>query len=177
MKRSGGFAVVEFLIIAVIIAIIGVGGYYVAKRNHHKSEGNSATTSPPAKSTDPTKFFIPEFGIQLVNVPSDIKDLMYAFFPATTDAKYTQADFSTSALYTQDSDCTIGELNRYPGKFNADEIQGSGNFVKQFKGFWIEEIDVGVQCSKNQSILSMQNSQITTFKQFVTKPDNLQLLQ
>lgn len=185
MKHSGGFAVVELLIALAVIAIIGVGGYYVIHRNHQKPASDSTTITkdtpipapaPPTKSNDPTKFNIPDMGIQLVSVPASIKDLIYTFYPANTAANYTQAQFSTVTLAAKADSCSIGILNKYPGKFNAATSQGPAEFVKQFKDFWIAEVDAGIPCSQKPAILNLENAQTTTFKQFVTKPDNLQLL-
>lgn len=185
MKRSGGFVIVELMIAALAIAILVLGGYYVYKQGQKKSPADdssstsstgAALTPPPAKSSDQTKFNIPEFGIQLVNVPTSIKDLTYTYYTPSTAANYTQAVFTTNTLYLKSTGCSIGELDKYPGKYDANSFKGQGNFIKQFKDFWVIEVDVGVPCRGNQTVLSLQNSQINTFKQYVTNPDNLQLL-
>jgi hypothetical protein len=102
--------------------------------------------------------------------------LTYTFYPANTESNFTEANFTTSALHSKAPDCTIGALERYPGKYSADKFQGQGNFVKQFKGFWILEVDEGVPCIVNRAALDMQNDQITTFKQYIAKPENLQVI-
>jgi Tfp pilus assembly protein PilE len=190
MKRSGGFTVVELLIIITVLAIVSVSGYYVYS-HHHQPAGhkNASVTSPAVTSnirsssvkpapaaSGQNSFKINEFGIELVNVPPSIQDLLYTYYPSNTDANFTQAQFTTVDLAAKDNHCSIGLLNRYPGKYNSSVDSGPAVFVKQFNGFWIAEIDVGVPCSQNAAILDLQNTQITTFKQFVTKPANLQPL-
>ncbi|HSW79366.1 MAG TPA: prepilin-type N-terminal cleavage/methylation domain-containing protein [Candidatus Saccharimonadales bacterium] len=187
MKRSGGFAVIEMMIAALVIAILVLGSYYFVKRSHHMPTVNKTpaenftaanATPPPAPTVSPktSTLKIPEFGIQLVNIPDSIKDLTYAFYPANTDSNFTEANFTTGVLHTTAPNCSIGTLDRYPGKYSADKFQGQGNFVKQFKDFWILEVDEGVPCMVNKAAEDMQNNQVITFKQYVTKPDNLQIL-
>lgn len=182
MKRSGGFAVVETLIFALVIVIIALGGYYVVKRNHHTANtpsssviSNLKAVSPPtpAPAIDGT-LNIPEFGIQLKNIPDGIKDLTYTYYPANTDSNFTQASFTTISLNQKVKNCSIGTLNRYPGKYSADKFQGPGNFVKQFKNFWVMELDEGVSCRGDKTVQDMQNTQVIAFKQYVTNPDNMQ---
>lgn len=186
MKRSGGFAIFEMMIAALVIAIIALGGYYVIKRHHHAADSSSASvssnvkaiTAPSTTSTTAVSgtLQIPKFGIQLVNIPDSLKDLTYTYYPSNTDSNFTEADFTTSSLSTKAPNCSIGTLDRYPGKYSADKFQGTGNFVKQFKNFWILEVDEGVPCMVSQTTQAMQNEQVTTFKQYVINPDNLQAI-
>src|SRR5262249_53344198 len=95
IQKQKGFGAVEALLILVIIGMLGFTGWYVwhAKQTADKtlSADNSSTPTFKKNSTDKNPdgstgvlissstvngvFKIPQLGIKLVNVPSDIQDL------------------------------------------------------------------------------------------------------
>ncbi len=183
IKRSEqGFGTVEGIAVVIIVVLIGVGGWLIYK-NHHQATKPATTTKPAATTTrnttiDQTVVKVPELGIELVNLPSSIKDLTYKIFSPNANQTYTIAEFTTASLVKLDATCTsIGNLNRYSGTYDANTDQGPSTFVKQFNGFWIAFVHNGVECSQDPTTLNLQTSQMQTFKDWVVTPANLQAAQ
>ncbi|HSX33118.1 MAG TPA: hypothetical protein VLF91_02150 [Candidatus Saccharimonadales bacterium] len=180
-RRERGFGTVEGILIIVIFALLGVGGWLVYKNHHQTAEPVTTTkpaTGPTNNSTEQTAVNVSELGIKLTNVPQSIKDLTYEIVPSGSNQAYTTAAFTTSSLTKLDANCTsIGSLNRYSGTYDASTDQGPFTFVKQFSGFWIAFVHNGVECSQEPTTLNLQTAQMQTFREWVVVPDNVQAAQ
>ena len=108
-KTQKGFALVESLLIILILAIIGFGGYYVwnTQKNVDKTSKDAVSASQsthPASSTSNTSqkyLTIKEWGVQ--SQYSSPVDIIYAI--KTDDSGEVWAQLSSSQLTAADSEC------------------------------------------------------------------------
>lgn len=169
MKRMGhrqaGFSIVEAVVVAAVIGIIGTGGWFVYQHNRTKvtnaaASSNQATdqqaTTTPATTQNVVK--IPELGIQLT-VPDSIKDLTYQVSTVTlpTQQTATIVKFSTQALTAADPKCSasfgpLGSLEKVAGQYPTNDPNAAfhyGQLVKQFPTFFISGGSPNAGCSTN----------------------------
>lgn len=100
-----GFTLVEGLLIVLVIAVLGIGGYLVWNKNQSKpapatsqSSNSTASSNQSAKQNDQASVSVNELGVKVViNKPVD--GLYYS-------VKDGQATFSTKELKDLDFDCS-----------------------------------------------------------------------
>jgi hypothetical protein len=191
-KNEKGFSVVVFVLVAVLVAAISTAGWLVYRGQHKiNSSANSTTSDSKSGTADTTEtpkstpatsstiVTIPELGIKIVNIPTDISSLAYEMASKTGALFTAQAGFSTKSLMAEDPSCSsgsIGNLFRAQGMYDSAAHQGPFTFVKQFDGFWIAYKGSGVPCSQNSTTLDLQISQNNTFGEVIADPLNLEPL-
>ncbi len=180
INANSGFTTVEILLTLAVIVLIGAVGWLV----YSNSKDDTSKSTSVSKLNDSSKenrtkkdvneLKIPEFGVTLSNIPDTISDITYKTQAGTNNA-YTAASFDTKALASKcGGSGWIGTVNRYPGVFSKDqENDGQLTFIKQFDGFWLGILNIGgVPCNEDPATIAFQQSQIETFKQFASNPEN-----
>lgn len=180
INADSGFTTVEIILTLAVIVLIGAVGWLVYSNSKDDAPKSTIVSkvndSSKEKSTNKkvNELKIPEFGVTLSNIPDTISDITYQTQPGTDNA-YTAASFNTKALASKcGGQGWIGTVNRYPGVFNKDqENDGQLSLIKQFDGFWLGILNIGgVPCNENQATITFQQSQIETFKQLASNPEN-----
>lgn len=116
-KNQKGFALIESLLIILILAVVGFGGYYVWNTQHDKTKAaNSPKSSTPAStspsSTSPSYFTIKEWGVR-----APFSASLTPEYSISNQSGSTWAYFSSKELNLSDSNCTTnggygGIINR-----------------------------------------------------------------
>jgi Tfp pilus assembly protein FimT len=116
-KNSNGFTVVEGLLIVIVVAVIGFGGYYVWHTQHKTSPAKTATTAAvktttPSKSTAPTStssstnsvkyLTITQWGVKLA-LTSPIDNATYSL--VTNNAYLPPSVFLSTSTLDASQDC------------------------------------------------------------------------
>jgi Tfp pilus assembly protein PilV len=159
-----GFTTIEILILVLIVAAIGVGGYLVANhRTNNKATDNSGTNQTIASTT---VVKLTPLGIQ-ITVPDAIKDITYYMNNPTSIPG--GLDISTVSLSSLDAACTANST-KDNASGNALGILTSpstkdSNTVKQIPGngegsqyAYIDYIKPILDCTSSSQILSTLNS-------------------
>ena len=128
-KRQSGFALIEGLLIILILAIIGFGGYYVwhTQKQTDKTLDTAAATSQKAASTSAQAstqkyLLIKEWGVKVPLTSAD-QDAYYVIKPDRPDTAYL------SLMKYQATECSadntsIGAYFRFT-KDQTDDLNGN----------------------------------------------------
>lgn len=168
--RQTGFSIVEAVVVLVVVGVIGTAGWFVYQHNRVKvtnaaagtqttTQGtNQNTNTTPTTTSNQTVVKVSELGIQ-ITVPNDIKDLIYQVSTVTLRSGQTEtlAKFSTQALTSADSDCSVsfgplGSLGRVDGQYPSNDPNAAFNYgqlVQQFPTFFIISGSPNASCSSN----------------------------
>jgi hypothetical protein len=188
-KHNKGFTVVEVLLLLLVCSVIGFGSFYVYKSNSSNksatpsstNKGSSATVSTQNASPTPSKastgLSVQELGIKLLNQPTKLSDLTYKVKPPSAESPYTIATFTTTSLTKMNPNCDVGVLNRYSGTYDSSVDRGPFTFLKQFNGFWIASIHIGVPCTQDEPIYSAQNDGKEAFNNWLKDANNIQSIE
>ena len=113
-KNEKGFSAVEFVLVIVVVALIGVGGWLVYK-NHHKATTSLATTSAKEVTTkspattsvtdssnktykDPSNEYTVSYPVGWTVAESPSNGLSQSLLLDLTEARFTPANLSTGAV-------------------------------------------------------------------------------
>jgi Tfp pilus assembly protein PilV len=193
-SRQSGFAVIEAVLIAIILGIIGFVGWYVMNSNNKtqqqlnsavkESSATAAKSSKSSKSSSATKstmFVFKEFGVQ-ITLPDSLKDLSYTAKQVDmgdgTTATSLFLNYPSLATAIDACNTTKGSTGNFAaigkgsGQFPADPTPDIGGLLKQFSGFYIStSYPNGIPCgddSKEASVVaamqSLQKSLVEAFK-------------
>lgn len=146
-KNTNGFTVVEGLLIVLVVAVIGFGGYYVWHTQHKTAStttvGIKTTTSTPSKSTTTTpaqKYItISAWGVRVPYSGSDTLSVADQTCAENGDAAGDtinlgcQVDVNSQDLANSVGSCqstratgTVGYFYRMGANDNYNETDGSG---------------------------------------------------
>ena len=184
-NNQQGFSVIETLLVIVVIGILGFVGWFVwhAQQTTNKTLQTTNDTQTTNTGTPKTRntLKVPALRIELVNVPDNLKDLVFAV--NLDDENGAQVDFSTATLTKLDPNCSptanvsdIGFLGRGPGNSKSNQEVLHRVVVKQFDGFYIFFSPKTGKCSDVASTEALHKQQQAEFKKLVTTPANLQPL-
>ena len=181
LKNQKGFALVEGLLIILILAVIGFGGYYVWHSQHKTTTATTTATSSKKasasaqKTSDNATVKIPEMGVELT-VPDTLSDITYNYSvndPAggTPLAGDTFADLSTDILDGIDSGCVANSSSdTAAGTALGSIVKGTGQgekgedftILKQFNGYYIAYAEPQAACGSNSSNDGVVESELNT---------------
>lgn len=173
-----GIATLELLLlIAVLLALTGIGVFVYSKQRGQQSPvvtssqsvptpegtstspngipGGAASTPPPTSANSQNTVKIASAGIQ-IGVPDSLKDLTYSTSAANG---VTSLTFSTTALTTAIPSCAASQgagafstiikgNGTYPGPTNPS----SGGILKQYDNYYIAYTLPTGPCAKNLSV-------------------------
>lgn len=166
-KNHKGFAVFEVLFFVLLALVLIGGAYYVGKHQSNKSgapsskaksNSNSPANTQPANSKS-NKFVFKELGIA-IELSQPIKNLSYT---TTTINNTVVLDLTTPEFVaalnacgnsgSSPGDTSFEALDRKSGVYptNPHVLNGDGQLVKQFDGFYIEaQFPNGLGCRGSQ---------------------------
>jgi prepilin-type N-terminal cleavage/methylation domain-containing protein len=100
-----GFGLIESLLVILIIAVIGFGGYYVWHTQRTKTPTITTTISTPTASTQ-QYLTIKEWGVR-VPMPSDVamSDIYYVTGTDTLDGSSSEVGLASHKISALTSDC------------------------------------------------------------------------
>lgn len=119
MKHQNGFTLIEGLLIAVVLSVIGFGGYYVWNEQNKKptTASNQSSSNNNQNVAQKTYLEIPELGVK-VSMSKDIPDMYYSIKTRSNDGnKY--AVLSSRSLAALEPECAAERTS-------ASGVQGSG---------------------------------------------------
>lgn len=155
-----------------------------ASQSSASSDTNAPISTAPHSmtNTDPKNqgLAIPELGIQIVNLPSDIKDLNYKVNNSSkSPISYTSVEISTITLSAKDPRCSpegrvsgIGRLLKVDGVYSQENSLFS-RFIKQFDGYWIGYQHPQSACSSNEATEKLHIQQTDAFQTTIMKKDSI----
>ena len=174
-----------------LIALIGTVSFLYASSgntlpppplSNPQPETSKTPTPIPNESNTPiadtTTLKIPELGVEIVNIPKSLIDIIYQANPHGKVTDYTTAFFSTASLSNMDSNCSPsgtsnGVLTRVEGTYEEFLYKDHIPLLKQFDGFWLYYESPQSACSSDTDVQAANQIQVTNTRNLLINTDNI----
>jgi hypothetical protein len=184
-KNQTGLALVESLLIILILAVVGFGGYYIWNNQHDKSPDNKAATISDSNNSSPSNADQRHLTISEWDVRLPYDGNLHLQYKMETVNGTEQANItSAELLQAGGNDCAAGggSIARYTGDQTwilpdgssdgtVSEAVAKGDIVYYGKinNYYFVHTSGQAACADPAAIDQLQTDTLATVKQAITK--------